>query len=420
MPGIADLPADHAPVGGLLARVAAQLGRPLPDRLRDAFHRVPRHWFLPDRVWRRDGAGGYTPVDRTTDPAYWLAAAYADEPLVTRFTDGLPSSSASMPSMVARMLLLADLTRPTARDSPRVRVLELGAGTGFNAGLLCALAGDEHVTTLDLDPTLTAAAHGNLKRAGFTPAAVTGDGALGWPPGAPYGLVLATFSVDRIPPAWPAQVRPGGRIVTPWTSAWCSYGTLALTTTEGGHARGRFHPFASFMPMTRPDAGGSAAPPSAREDRATGAARSSTRLSPWAVAGGDLDAEFHIGLTVPGASFAWDTSGEHAHTRLVIEDPATGSWANVDYDGHTAADFTVTQTGPRQLWQEVTAAFRRWEDLGRPDVARHGLTTSPNTTTAWVDTPATVVRTMPAPSATAQFRDREGSPGEYAERGGGG
>jgi hypothetical protein len=45
--------------------------------------------------------------------------------------------------------------------------------------------------------------------------------------------VLATFSVDRIPPAWLAQVRPGGRIVTPWTSAWCRYGTLELTTGHG-------------------------------------------------------------------------------------------------------------------------------------------------------------------------------------------
>ncbi|MEY2227927.1 methyltransferase domain-containing protein [Streptomyces sp. BF23-19] len=392
MPTTPDAPATDPLVDGLLAAVADQLGRPLPARLQAAFRRVPRHGFLPDRIWLRDGSGGYRPVDRTTEPDRWLAAAYSDEPLVTRFTDDLPSSSASMPSMVARMLLLAGLAEPPAQDDvrARVRVLELGAGTGFNAGLLCALVGDEQVTTVDLDPTLAANAQENLKTAGFAPTVVAADGALGWPPNAPYDMVLATFSVDRIPPAWLTQLRPGGRIVAPWTSAWCSYGTLALTATGDGEAQGRFHTFASFMQMARPDAEPDQ-PPAAPEGAASAATYSSTGLSPWAVAGGDLDAEFHIGITVPGASFAWDTSGEHAHTRLQIRDPATGSWAAVDYDGRTATDFAVTQAGSRQLWDEITSAYRRWEELGRPSVGRYGLTVTSGGTAVWVDSPAITV-----------------------------
>ncbi|WP_327380661.1 hypothetical protein [Streptomyces sp. NBC_01207] len=93
--------------------------------------------------------------------------------------------------------------------------------------------------------------------------------------------------------------------------------------------------------MARPDAEHDH-PSAATEFAASAAAYASTGLSPWAVAGGDLDAEFHIGLTVPGVSFGWDTSGEHAHTRLRVDDPTTGSWAAVDYDGRTAADFAVT------------------------------------------------------------------------------
>ncbi|MFF5808714.1 methyltransferase domain-containing protein [Streptomyces sp. NPDC012746] len=385
-------PAADVRVDGLLAAVAEQLGQPLPARLQEAFHRVPRHRFLPDRIWLRDGSGGYQGLDRTTEPVRWLTAAYSDQPLVTRLTNDLPSSSASMPSMVARMLLLAGLAEPPAQDSTRARarVLELGAGTGFNAGLLCALVGDEQVTTVDLDPTLAAGAQENLKAAGRTPTVVAADGALGWGPGAPYDVVLATFSVDHIPSAWLAQLRPGGRLVTPWASAWCSYGTLALTAAANGRAQGRFHSFASFMQMARP-AAEPAAPPTAPEGTASGGVRSSTRLSPWAVAGGDLDAEFHIGLTVPGASFAWDTSGEHAHTRLRVDDPTTGSWASIDYDGRTPADFAVTQTGPRRLWHEITAAFQRWEELGRPSVDRYGLTTTPGATTVWADTPTTIV-----------------------------
>ncbi|MFI1652165.1 methyltransferase domain-containing protein [Streptomyces avidinii] len=388
----ADAPAADVLVDGLLAAVAEQLGRPLPARLQEAFHRVPRHRFLPDRIWLRDGSGGYRPVDRATEPDGWLTAAYSDQPLVTRFTDNLPSSSASMPSMVARMLLLAGLAEPPTPDEvrARVRVLELGAGTGFNAGLLCTLVGDEQVTTIDLDPTLATNAQENLKTAGCAPTIVAADGALGWPPNAPYDVVLATFSVDHIPSAWLTQLRPGSRLVTPWTSAWCSYGTLALTAAEDGGAQGRFHAFASFMQMARPDTE-SDQPLAAPEGAASAAAYSSTGLSPWAVAGGDLDAEFHIGLTVSGASFCWDTSGEHAHTRLRVDEPTTGSWAAVDYDGRTAADFAVTQAGSRQLWDEITAAYRRWEEIGRPSVDRYGLTVTAGGTAVWVDSPAITV-----------------------------
>ncbi|MEV7279248.1 hypothetical protein [Streptomyces sp. NPDC093111] len=125
--------------------------------------------------------------------------------------------------------------------------------------------------------------------------------------------------------------------------------------------------------------------------------RSSTTLSPWEVAGGDLDAEFHIGLTVPGAHFAWDTSGDHAHTRLELFDDTSGSWAAIDYDGRTSAEFTVTQAGAHPLWDEITAAYRQWERLGRPAVDRYGLTVTPDgATTAWLDAPATVMTALPA------------------------
>ncbi|MCX5181100.1 hypothetical protein [Streptomyces virginiae] len=160
---------------------------------------------------------------------------------------------------------------------------------------------------------LATSAQENLKAVGCAPTVVAADGASGWPPNAPYNVVLSTFSVDRIPSAWLAQLRPGGRIVTPWTSAWCSYGTLALTTTEDSQAQGRFHSFASFMQMARPDAEPDP-PPAAPEGAAGSAGHASTGLSPWAVAGGDLDAEFHIGLSVPDASGGGRTSAGRAST----------------------------------------------------------------------------------------------------------
>ncbi|MFI8967012.1 methyltransferase domain-containing protein [Streptomyces sp. NPDC053493] len=385
--------AEDELVQGMLDAIAEQLGGPLPAGLVEAFRRVRRHRFLPERIWLRNGEGGYAPLDRRDEPERWLAAAYSDAPLVTQFTSGLPSSSASMPSMVARTLLLTGLgDRPAGQGAAAPRVLELGAGTGFNAALLCALVGDENVATIELDPVLATQAEENLKAAGYAPAVIRGDAADGWATGGPYDAVLATFSVDHVPSAWLTQVRPGGWIVTPWTSAWCRYGTLRLTAGQGGGAEGRFHSFASFMPMTSPatrePATAGAAPDSPAADT-----RSSTTLSPWAVAGGDLDAEFHIGLAVPGASFFWDTSGEHTHTRLEIGDDTTSSWATVDYDGRTATEFAVTQSGPRALWDEITAAYARWEQLlGRPDVGRYGLTVrAGGAATVWLDSPTTVV-----------------------------
>lgn len=348
-----------------------------PTVLDRAIRAVPRHLFLPDLIWLRDGNGGHRPCDRGSAPEEWLGAAYSDAPLVTQFTDGLPTSAASMPSVVLRMLALAGLDR----ESVGGRVLELGAGTGFNAALLCHLCGDQAVTTVELDPTLAAQAERNLTAAGHAPEVVRGDAALGWAAGAPYELIIATFSVDRVPPAWLEQTEPGGTIVTPWNSAWCGYGTLVLTTTQDGGGDGRFHPFASFMAMREPADDSTAA----LADRPSGETASSP-LSPWAVAGGDLNAEFHIGLAVPGAYFTWDTSGEHAPIRLDIADDTGPSWATVDHDGHQADRFTVTQAGPRRLWDEIAAAYARWENLGRPSVGRYGLTVdATGAHTAWVE-----------------------------------
>ncbi|MEU9125243.1 methyltransferase [Streptomyces sp. NPDC048506] len=363
----------------LLDQVTQFLDRPVPPALERALRTVPRHLFLPERVWCSDGQGGYDLCDRTVDPDRWLEAAYSDVSLVTQFTDSLPTSSASMPSMVLRTLLLAGL----ATLSRPLNVAELGTATGFNAALLCALLGDQAVTTIELDAALADVGERNLRAAGYTPKVVRGDAAAGWPDRAPYDLILATFSVDRLPPAWTAQTAPGGRIITPWNSAWCCYGTLALTTHQDGSAQGRFHRFAAFMPMRCPHpAPGTPGPttPDGPPQTAT------STLSPWAVAGGDLDAEFHVGLSVPGASFAWDTSGDHAPVRLEVADTTGPSWVTVDYDGHHNDRFAVAQSGPRRLWDEISAAYDRWLTLGRPSVDEHGLTVdATGAHTPWVE-----------------------------------
>ncbi|MET7933995.1 rRNA adenine N-6-methyltransferase family protein [Streptomyces sp. NPDC005322] len=140
---------------GALVRQLVDGGH-LPAAWVDAFRRVDRAVFLPDRIWVR-AADGYEPVDRTAEPEQWRELAYSDQALVTQVEDPpdtagataarTPSSSASMPRVVATMLQALDVR-------PGQRVLEIGAGTGYSAALLSARLGSEQVTTVEVDPAL--------------------------------------------------------------------------------------------------------------------------------------------------------------------------------------------------------------------------------------------------------------------------
>ncbi|RSS64191.1 methyltransferase domain-containing protein [Streptomyces sp. WAC06614] len=207
---------------------------------RAAFAAVPRHVFVPF-FWTGRGGGHERLWGEDPDPARrarWLRGVYTDQPLATRVRDGELLSSSSQPSLMAKMLQALDV-----RDGDDV--LEIGAGTGYNAALLCHRLGDEHVTTVDLDEEITESARTHLAALGLHPAVVTGDGARGCPARAPYDRILATCTLPRIPPAWLAQCRPGGRILAP-----LSTGLIALEVRDAELAEGRFlHTPAYFVPL---------------------------------------------------------------------------------------------------------------------------------------------------------------------------
>lgn len=387
-PNVLTVITSYAPEAGiarLLDGAAACLGHAVPPEWADAFRAVPRHRFLPGRVWLSDQAAGYVPCDRDRDPERWWAAAYGDASVVTLVAeegDGYrrPLSSASAPGAVVRMLELA-------APVPGFRVLEIGAGTGFHAGLLAHRLGEDAVTSVDLDAGLVERARRNLAGVGLRPRVECADGAGGWPEGAPYDVVVATCSVRAVPHAWVAQTRPGGRIVTPWDSAWGAYGTLALTVRTGGVAEGRFRSFGAYMPLRDPAASGGGL---VRDTSGmAGADDGVTALSPWAVAGEDLDAQFAVGLLAPGVWHAWDAEPGEAGVavRLVLADEAGESWASIDYDGERHDRFRTRQSGPRRLADEVTAAHNWWTAQGCPDVSRFGATVTPDGHTLWFDHP---------------------------------
>jgi protein-L-isoaspartate(D-aspartate) O-methyltransferase len=155
----------------------------VPPAILDAFERVPRHLFVP-----KVGAD----------------AAYADEAIVTHDVDGVPTSSSSQPSLMARMLDLLDL-------APGDRVLEIGAGTGYNAALLDALGAD--VTTVELQPEVAEAAREHLAAAGARAEVVTGDGAD--PPPGPFDRIIVTAGVWALPEALVGALAEGGVLVAP-------------------------------------------------------------------------------------------------------------------------------------------------------------------------------------------------------------
>ncbi|MFF5100965.1 methyltransferase domain-containing protein [Streptomyces sp. NPDC000134] len=221
-------------------------------RWRTAFEAVPRHLFVP--YYYVGAAGGYERRwCEDPDPAArerWLRGAYADVPLATRMRDGELLSSSSQPSLMALMLTALEV-----RDGDRV--LEIGAGTGYNAALLAHRLGDHDlVTTVDLDPEITEAARRHLDAAGYHPAVVTGDGARGVPERAPYDRIIATCALPAVPRAWLARCRPGGRVLMPLAT-----GLLALTVRDRDHAEGRFlHTPAYFVPLRGGDRAGTPVP----------------------------------------------------------------------------------------------------------------------------------------------------------------
>jgi len=102
--------------------------------------------------------------------------------------------------------------------APGLRVLEIGAGTGYNAAVLAHLVGERGaVTTIDIDPEVGASAREHLAAAGFDRVAVvTADGWKGHATKAPYDRIEVTASVSDLSPDWIAQLADGGKIVLPF------------------------------------------------------------------------------------------------------------------------------------------------------------------------------------------------------------
>ncbi|MGH7514069.1 MAG: protein-L-isoaspartate(D-aspartate) O-methyltransferase [Gemmatimonadales bacterium] len=142
---------------------------------------VPRHLFVPESVRHR---------------------AYEDVALPIG-----GGQTISQPWVQARYLELAALTG-------RERVLEVGAGSGYQTALLAQLA--DAVFAVERIPALAQGAREALEAVGIRNVTVlVGDGTLGWRPFAPYDAILVAAASPEIPAPLVEQLAPTGRLVIP-------------------------------------------------------------------------------------------------------------------------------------------------------------------------------------------------------------
>ncbi len=355
----------------------------LPDDWGPVFLAAPREDFTPDRV-NVDGVW----VDRAVSPARWTELVHSDLPLVTQLDDGdqvgsdTPSSSSSMPSVVARMLRHLD-------PQPGMTVLDVGTGTGWTSALLSARLGDAAVTTIEVDATVAEEARERLDRAGVKPRTVVGDGYAGYPETAPYDRIHSTASVQQVPRAWIEQTRPGGVIVTPYGTTFCNGALLRLVVGQDGSATGRFVEDVAFMWVRSQR-------PSSNYDVPDGIGYSPSTVDPAEALGTHI-ANFAVGLTLPGVwtSDTWSDPVRWGTARTEVWDGTSYAHCRfADWD----APHAVASSGPRRLWDEVCAAYGWWVAQGKPGLDAFGMTiTADGEHRLWLGDPSN-----PLPDFTAE------------------
>jgi protein-L-isoaspartate(D-aspartate) O-methyltransferase len=210
-----------------------------------AFRTVRRHRLL--ETFYQWSAQGRTTIHHDPERPLreQLAVIYADTALATRHIGGLPASSTSQASLVARMLEFLDLAEG-------MKVLEIGAGTGYNAALMAEIAGDQRlVITVDVLADVVEQTRRLLAAAGYPGIRVLlGDGFDGVPAQAPFDRIVATVGCSDLSPRWAGQLAAGGAMLIPLEHA--GEHPLALIREESGELRGRLVEWTGFMPVRGP------------------------------------------------------------------------------------------------------------------------------------------------------------------------
>jgi protein-L-isoaspartate(D-aspartate) O-methyltransferase len=190
----------------------------IPRGIRDprvlaAMRRVPRHRFVP---------------------AHLGDQAYNDYPLPIG-----EDQTISQPYIVA---LMTEILEPQETD----RVLEIGAGSGYQAAILAELVAQ--VYTMDRVGPLADRAQEALKSLGYGNIKVRlGDGTLGWPEEAPFDGIIVTAAAPQVPRPLTEQLALNGRLVIPVGDRYSQTLTLVRKTKAG--LKFEYHGGCRFVPL---------------------------------------------------------------------------------------------------------------------------------------------------------------------------
>jgi protein-L-isoaspartate(D-aspartate) O-methyltransferase len=183
-------------------------------RVLQAMLEIPREEFVPERSRR---------------------FAYADEPV-----DIGHRQTISQPYMTA---LMAEVLELQGEES----VLEVGAGSGYAAAVLAALA--RQVVTVELIPELAVLARENLERTGraHNVHVLGGDGSQGYPPLAPYDAISVAAAAPDLPQTLLDQLNDPGRMVIP--VGMRNDQELRVVWKRGGQIETRIATLCRFVPL---------------------------------------------------------------------------------------------------------------------------------------------------------------------------
>lgn len=183
-------------------------------RVLEAMRSVPRHAFVPEALQGR---------------------AYGDHALPIS-----GNQTISQPYIVARMTELLQIDKES-------RVLEIGAGSGYQTAVLAKVAGQ--VYSIERIGDLARAAQARIRQLGIHNATVKCfDGTLGWAANAPYDAILVAAGGPNIPQPLVAQLKTGGRLVVPVGGTRDSQQLVRVIKTESG-SREEDHGGCAFVPL---------------------------------------------------------------------------------------------------------------------------------------------------------------------------
>jgi protein-L-isoaspartate(D-aspartate) O-methyltransferase len=158
----------------------------------------------------------------------------------------------SQPTIVAWMTAALEL-------EPRMRVLEIGTGSGYQTAILARLS--RRVYTVERHRELLSMAEARFKELKITNIVTKhGDGSRGWKETAPFERILvAAAAAEQVPEALLGQLAPGGIMVIPVGNNIADQILLRIHKDESGHVTSehlmnvRFVPLVEDNPSKSPD-----------------------------------------------------------------------------------------------------------------------------------------------------------------------